>query len=114
VSPSSTSSPSQAKNSPASSASTSPSPSSNPISGADDGPSVRPGRPVVGMPANERGAVALRKQAEYYAANLSLAGPMPRHSASPSGRRGITVLGLVLLVLAVIVAIVVFSRYYPI
>jgi hypothetical protein len=39
---------------------------------------------------------------------------MPRHSASPSGRRGITVLGLVLLVLAVIVAIVVFSRYYPI
>ena len=38
---------------------------------------------------------------------------MPRHSASRSSRRGITVLGLVLLVIAVIVAIVLFTRYYP-
>jgi hypothetical protein len=39
---------------------------------------------------------------------------MPRHFASRSGRRGITVLGLVLLVIAVIVAIVLFTRYYPV
>lgn len=58
--------------------------------------------------------MAIRKRGEYYAANLSLAGPMPRHFASRSGRRGITVLGLVLLLLAVIVAIVLFTRYYPI
>lgn len=58
--------------------------------------------------------MAIRKPGEYYAANPSLAGPMPRHTASRSGRRGITVLGLVLLVLAVIVALVVFTRYYPI
>jgi hypothetical protein len=31
-----------------------------------------------------------------------------------STRRGITVLGLVLLIVAVVVAIVVFTRYYPI
>ena len=35
--------------------------------------------------------------------------------ASPRpGRRGITVLGLVLLIVAVVVAIVLFTRYYPI
>jgi hypothetical protein len=56
--------------------------------------------------------VAIRKRGGYYAANLSLAGSMPRHF--PSGQRGITVLGLVLLILAVIVAIVVFTRYYPV
>lgn len=32
----------------------------------------------------------------------------------PPNRRGITVLGLVLLIVAVVVAIVVFTRYYPI
>lgn len=39
---------------------------------------------------------------------------MPRQLASPSGRRGITVLGLVLLVLAVVVAVMLFLRYRPI
>jgi hypothetical protein len=39
---------------------------------------------------------------------------MPRHFAPRSSRRGITVLGLVLLVIAVIVAIVLFTRYYPV
>lgn len=39
---------------------------------------------------------------------------MPRHFAPLSGRRGITVLGLVLLVLAVVAAVVLFLRYRPI
>ena len=39
---------------------------------------------------------------------------MPRQFAPGPGRRGITVLGLVLLVLAVVVAIVLFTRYYPV
>lgn len=39
---------------------------------------------------------------------------MPPHFPVRPGRRGITVLGLVLLVIAVIVAIVLFTRYYPI
>ena len=38
---------------------------------------------------------------------------MPRSFAARSSRRGITVLGLVLLVIAVSVAIVLFTRYYP-
>jgi hypothetical protein len=32
----------------------------------------------------------------------------------PAGRRGITVLGLALLIIAVVVAVVVLLRYYPI
>jgi hypothetical protein len=39
---------------------------------------------------------------------------MPRHLTTRSARRGITVLGLVLLILAVIVGLVVFTRYYPV
>jgi hypothetical protein len=35
-------------------------------------------------------------------------------AVSLAGRRGITVLGLVLLVLAVVVAVVVLLRYYPV
>jgi hypothetical protein len=37
---------------------------------------------------------------------------MPRRSATRAGRRGITVLGLVLLIVSVIVAIVLFTRFY--
>jgi hypothetical protein len=37
---------------------------------------------------------------------------VPTHRRS--ARRGITVLGLVLLIVAVVVAIVAFTRYYPI
>ncbi len=39
---------------------------------------------------------------------------MPQHSMSRSGRRGITVLALVLLLLAVVVAVVLLTRFYPI
>ena len=39
---------------------------------------------------------------------------MSRQLLDGAGRRGITVLGLVLLVVAVIVAIVLFTRYYPV
>lgn len=39
---------------------------------------------------------------------------MPRHLSSLHGRQGITVLGLVLLVVAVIVGIVLLTRYYPV
>ncbi len=39
---------------------------------------------------------------------------MPRHLTTGPARRGITVLGLVLLILAVIGALVVFTRYYPV
>ena len=39
---------------------------------------------------------------------------MPRHPASSSTRRGITVLGLVLLIVAIVVAVVLFTRYYPV
>jgi len=39
---------------------------------------------------------------------------MHRHPGRSRGRRGITVLALVLLVVAVIVAIVLLTRYYPI
>ncbi|MBA3259377.1 MAG: hypothetical protein H0T68_07935 [Gemmatimonadales bacterium] len=58
--------------------------------------------------------MAIRKRRAYYAANLSLAGPMHRHPTRIRGRQGITVLALVLLVVAVIVAIVLLTRYYPI
>ena len=58
--------------------------------------------------------MAIRKRGGYNPANLSQAGPMPRHFTPRASRRGITVLGLVLLVLAVIVAIVLFTRYYPV
>ncbi len=43
--------------------------------------------------------------------NLSLAGSMSRQHRS--GRRGITVLGLVLLILAVIIGVVLLLRYLP-
>ena len=39
---------------------------------------------------------------------------MSPHSVSRSGRRGITVLALVLLILAVVVAVVLLNRYYPV
>ncbi len=39
---------------------------------------------------------------------------MHRHPTRIRGRQGITVLALVLLVVAVIVAIVLLTRYYPI
>jgi hypothetical protein len=39
---------------------------------------------------------------------------MPPRSSLRADRRGITVLGLVLVIIAVVVAIVLFTRYYPI
>jgi len=63
---------------------------------------------------NDVAAVANRKRRAYYAATFSLAGPMHRHPGPIRGRRGITVLALVLLVVAVIVAIVLLTRYCPI
>jgi hypothetical protein len=46
--------------------------------------------------------------------NLSFGGLMPRPFVSRSDRRGITVLGLVLLIIAIVVAVVLLTRYYPV
>lgn len=57
--------------------------------------------------------MAIRKRSGYNAANFSPAAHMLRPLPFRS-RRGITVLGLVLLIVAVVVAVVLFTRYYPV
>ena len=57
--------------------------------------------------------MAIRKRSGYNAANSSPAAHMLRPVPLRS-RRGITVLGLVLLILAIVVAVVLFTRLYPI
>jgi len=66
------------------------------------------------MRCNEAADVAIRKRRPYYPANFSPAGLMPRYGSRIRGPHGITVLGLVLLVILIVVAIVLLTRYYPI
>jgi len=55
--------------------------------------------------------VARRKPTAYNAGNASPGDPMPAILAPVRNRRGLTVLALVLIILAVIVAAVLISRY---